>query len=62
MKKFISKQKNCGITMLILIAICEILLRVDNRIIQSLGIFMLPFILFFGFLLIKNDALNIKNR
>lgn len=55
MKKFISKQKNCLLTLIILIVICELLLKIDNKIIQSLGICIIPFIVMFGFLLIKND-------
>ncbi len=62
MKKLVGKQKNCFITMLSLIVICEVLLRVDNKIIQIIGISLVPFIILFGFLLIKNDrrSLNIK--
>lgn len=60
MKKFVGKQKNCFITMFVLIVACEILLRIDNKIIQSLGICLLPFIILFGFLLLKNDQKNIK--
>lgn len=60
MKKFVGKQKNCFITMFVLIVVCEILLRIDNKIIQFLGICLLPFIILFGFLLIKNDQKNVK--
>ncbi len=63
MRKFVSKQKNCFIIMFALIAICEFFLKVDNRIIQSLGICLLPFIIFFVLLLIKNSEkkdINVK--
>ncbi len=60
MKKFVGKQRNCFITMFILIVICEVLLRVDNMVIQILGIVLLPFIILFGFLLIKGDKKNIN--
>lgn len=63
MKDFISKQKNCFLTMFSLIVICEILLKVDNKIIQTLGICLLPFIILFVLLFIKNDQrkdINIK--
>lgn len=60
MKKFVGKQRNCFITMFILIVICEVLLRVDNMVFQILGIVLLPFIILFGFLLIKGDKKNIN--
>lgn len=60
MKKFVGKQRNCFITMFILIVICEVLLRVDNMVIQILGIVLLPVIILFGFLLIKGDKKNIN--
>lgn len=61
MKNFVGKQKHCFITMFSLIVICEVLLRVDNKIIQIVGISLVPFIILFGFLLIKNDKrINIK--
>lgn len=63
MKKFVNKQKNCFLTMFFLIVVCEILLRIDNKIFQSLGICLLPFIILFVFLFIKNDQkkdINLK--
>lgn len=60
MKKFVGKQKYCFITMFSLIVICEVLLRVDNKFIQIVGISLVPFIILFGFLLIKNDKRNIN--
>ena len=55
MKKFINKQRNCFWTLIGLIFVCEILLMIDNRLIQSIGIILTPFTVMFGFLLIKND-------
>ena len=55
MKKFISNQKNCLWTLLSLILVCEILLKINNKFIQLIGIMIVPFILFLVFLLIKND-------
>lgn len=60
MKKFVSKQKNCFIAMLTLIAICELLLKIDNKIFQSFGIGLTPFIICFGFLLLRNDKKDIN--
>lgn len=65
MKKLVSKQKNCLIAMIILIVVCEILLKVDNKIIQSIGICLTPIIVYLGLLLIKKDQkkeLNEKER
>lgn len=61
MKKFIYKQKNCFWTLLSLIMICEILLKIDNKIVQSFGIALTPFIIMFGLLLIKNDQKKERN-
>lgn len=55
MKKLVGKQKNCFISMAILIVLCEILLRIDNRIIQLFGVCLTPIIIMFGFMLLKND-------
>ena len=54
MKKFISKQRNCFWTLFSLILFCEILLTIDNKIIQSIGIVLTPFIVIFGILLMLN--------
>lgn len=56
MKKFVSKQKNCLCTLLSLIFIVEILLTINNKFIQSIGIVLVPFIIMFGYLLIKNEG------
>ncbi len=55
MKKFISKQKNCFLTLLSLIIVCELLLKINNRIFQAMGIVLTPFIALLVFLLIRND-------
>ena len=44
MKKFISKQKNCLWTLLGVIMVCELLLKINNRVIQSIGIVLTPII------------------
>jgi len=62
MKKFIGKQKNCFWTLLGLILVCEILLKIDNKIIQSIGIVLTPFIVMFGYLLIRNDEKNLTQK
>lgn len=59
MKKLIDGQKNCFITLISLIAIVETLLKIDNKVIQSLGIILTPFIIMIGYLLIKNDQKKI---
>lgn len=59
MKKLVYGQKNCLITLMSLIAIVELLLKIDNKIIQSLGILLTPFIIMVGYLLIKNDQKKI---
>lgn len=55
MKKFISKQRNCFCTLISLILVCEVLLTIDNRIIQSIGIILIPFIVTFEILLMKKE-------
>lgn len=62
MKSFVNKQRNCLIAMLSLIAICELLLKIDNKIIQTLGIGLTPFIMYFGILLLRNDKKNINEK
>lgn len=54
MKKFISKQKNCFWTLFSLIFICEIMLTINNKFFQSIGIILTPFIVVLGILLMKN--------
>ena len=55
MKKFISKQKNCIVTLLGIVAVCETLLKIENKIIQSLGILLTPIIAFLVYMVIRND-------
>ena len=61
MKKFISKQKNCFWTLFGLIVVCETLLTINNRIIQTIGVVLTPFVVLFGILLIKNDNKKEEN-
>ena len=60
MYKFLSKRKNCGLLMFILIIVCEFLLKIDNKAIQTIGIVLAPFIVALGFLLIKNDEKHLN--
>ena len=62
MKKFISKQKNCFWALIGLILIVETLLTIDNKIIQSMGIMLTPFLVIVGYLLIRNDQKRNKNE
>lgn len=55
MKKIVSEQKNCFIALAISIVLCEILLELDNRFFQTVGICLLPVIVWLVVLLIKND-------
>ena len=61
MKNFISKQKNCFWTLLSLIILCEILLKVNNKFIQCIGIILTPVIIIFSILLMKNDYKKEEN-
>jgi branched-subunit amino acid permease len=61
MKKFISKQKNLLIALSSLVIICEILLKINNRIIQSIGIILTPIIALLVFLVIRNDQKDLEN-
>ena len=60
MKKFISKQKNCLWTLLGLIIVCEFLLKINNRIFQSIGIVLTPIIAILVISVIKNDQKQVK--
>lgn len=62
MKKFVSKQKNCFWTLLSLILVCLVLLKIDNKLIQSMGVVLTPFIVTFGYLLIRNDQKELTNK
>ena len=60
MKKFISKQKNCLWTLLGLIIVCESLLKINNRLIQSIGIVLTPIIAILVISVIRNDQKQVK--
>lgn len=60
MKNFISKQKNCFLTLLGLIAISEIMLKINNMFFKVIGVMLLPFIIIFCYLLIRNDQKNMN--
>ena len=60
MKKFINKQKNCFMTLLGLVVICEILLRINNTIIQTIGVLLTPFIALLVFVVIRNDQKELE--
>lgn len=62
MKKFISKQKNCFMTLLCLVIVSEILLRIDNMIIQTIGIVLTPVIAVLVFMVIRNDQKELQNK
>lgn len=60
MKNFISKQKNCFAMLAGLVAVCEILLKINNKIVQSMGMILTPFIAFLVFSVIRNDQKELK--
>ena len=60
MKKFISKQKNCLWTLLGVIMVCELLLKINNRVIQSIGIVLTPIIAILVVAVIRNDQKQVK--
>ncbi len=62
MKKFIGKQKNCFMTLIISVVLCEILLRIDNRVIQSFGIALTPIIAILVYKVIRNDQRELENK
>ena len=53
--KTLQKQQKHIITMLLLIFICEIMLNINNKIIQMMGIFIVPIIIIQVILIIKSD-------
>lgn len=60
MKKIISEPKGCLTLMLSLIIICEVLLKIDNRIIQTIGICLTPIIVILVILFIKSDKQKVQ--
>lgn len=61
MKSLSGKQKKYLMKMFTLIVMCEILLKIDIKFFQSLGILLVPFIVTFGVLLLKEDGQNDTN-
>ena len=55
MKKFIGKQKNCFMALISLVIICEVLLRIDNKVIQAIGVALTPLIAMMVYFVIRND-------
>ena len=59
--KFDTKQKRYLLKFFEFIFICEVLLKIDNKIIQSLGIMLVPFIAFYAYSFLKSDKSNLNN-
>jgi len=55
----ISKQQRCIAKLGILILICELMLNAQNKIIQTLGICIVPIIVLNSVILLKNDQKRI---
>jgi len=55
MKRFVENPRSCLMTMILLIIVCEILLKASSVVIQFFGICLLPFIVLLGLLLMTND-------
>ena len=55
MKEIIKNQKKSFIVMVLSIIICEILLNFDNKVVQSLGMIVVPFAVLLGFIIMKNS-------
>ena len=62
MKKFISKRKNILISLVGLVLVCEFLLNINNKFIQSIGIVLTPIIALMVYLLIRNDQKSLTNK
>ena len=60
MKKFIGKQKNCFMTLISLVIICEVLLRIDNKVIQAIGVSLTPVIAMMVYFVIRNDQKELQ--
>ena len=60
MKKFINEQKKCFIALISLVVICEILLRINNTIIQTIGVLLTPIIAIMVFVVIRNDQKELQ--
>ena len=61
MKKFITKQKNCLMTLIGLVVLAETLLKIDNKLMQSVGILLMPFIAACVYFVIRNDQKKEEN-
>ena len=59
--KIDTKQKRYLLKLFEFIFVCEVLLKIDNIIIQSLGIMLLPFIVFYAYSFLKCDQSNLNN-
>lgn len=55
----ISKQQRCIAKIIFLILICEIMLNAQNKIIQTIGICIVPIIVLNSVILLKNDQKRI---
>lgn len=60
MKNFISNQKNCLVTLFALVAVCEMLLKINNKIMQSLGILLTPLVAILVYSVIRNDQKQLE--
>ena len=58
--KFDAKQKRYLIKLFELIFACEVLLKIDNKIIQTLGVLLVPIIVGYGYLFLRRDQSNIE--
>ena len=55
MKTVINDRTKYVTAILLLIFICEIMFQINNKIIQIMGICILPIIIVYGILLFKNE-------
>ena len=58
--KFDAKQKRYLIKLIELIFACEVLLKIDNKIIQTFGVLLVPIIVGYGYLFLRRDQNNIE--
>ena len=54
--KFDGKQKKYTLTLLSLIFFCELLIKIDNIVIQSVGILLVPLIVAYTVLILTTDS------
>jgi len=55
MKTVINERTKYIINILVLVLVCETMLQINNKLIQFLGICILPIILIYGVLLFKHE-------